>query len=92
MPRGFNVDTDTWDGTHPNNQGSQKMAQVWYQAMLDATVFSSAASTDISTKQYGFVGNSHKFTADTGNISAYFERTNYFQSYLLFDCTAIEFE
>lgn len=30
---GFNANTDTYDGTHPNDQGEQKMAQAWYNAI-----------------------------------------------------------
>lgn len=32
---GFNTDTDTADGTHPNVKGDRKMATVWLDAMLD---------------------------------------------------------
>lgn len=30
---GFNASSDTRDGVHPNNSGSQKMATRWYQAL-----------------------------------------------------------
>ena len=30
---GFDPDTDTWDGVHPNASGEQKMAQNWYDAI-----------------------------------------------------------
>jgi lysophospholipase L1-like esterase len=30
---GFDTDTDTYDGVHPNNAGNQKIADRWYSAM-----------------------------------------------------------
>lgn len=30
---GFDPDTDTWDGVHPNASGEQKMAQNWFDAI-----------------------------------------------------------
>jgi lysophospholipase L1-like esterase len=34
MTIGFNTATDLYDGVHPNPSGEQKMAQQWYQALV----------------------------------------------------------
>ena len=31
---GFDTDTDTYDGVHPNDRGDQKIADKWYAALL----------------------------------------------------------
>ena len=33
---GFVVESDTWDGLHPNKVGSEKMAVRWYEAVIRA--------------------------------------------------------
>jgi hypothetical protein len=32
---GFNPLEDTFDGNHPNNTGSEKMAQKWFEGILE---------------------------------------------------------
>ena len=32
---GFNANTDTYDGVHPNDAGEAKMAQKWFDALKD---------------------------------------------------------
>jgi acyl-CoA thioesterase-1 len=32
---GFNAATDTYDGIHPNARGEAKMAQKWFDAILE---------------------------------------------------------
>ena len=39
MTVGFTVEDDTWDNLHPNNQGSEKMANQWLNAILAEFVF-----------------------------------------------------
>jgi len=34
MTEGFIVEDHTWDGLHPNNEGSERMAQKWFDAIL----------------------------------------------------------
>ena len=34
MATGFSVEADTWDSLHPNDQGSEKMANQWLNAIL----------------------------------------------------------
>jgi lysophospholipase L1-like esterase len=33
---GFSVEDDTYDGTHPSKSGERKMAEKWYEAIMDA--------------------------------------------------------
>lgn len=35
----FDIGNDTYDGTHPNQQGDQKMAQRWFDAMINHGIF-----------------------------------------------------
>ena len=35
--QGFDAEEDTYDGVHPNAAGEEKMAQRWFQAIMEAT-------------------------------------------------------
>lgn len=45
MTVGFNLDEDTHDGTHPNDQGSEKMASRWLEAMDSVVSFAPSSKT-----------------------------------------------
>jgi hypothetical protein len=46
---GFNSNTDTNDGVHPNDSGNKKLANCWFAPMLAAIQESSGRITQTST-------------------------------------------
>ncbi|MBN1697133.1 MAG: hypothetical protein JW881_06445 [Spirochaetales bacterium] len=58
---GFNAETDTRDGVHPNDSGEQKMAAQWYPALaaqLSGTATTSIAATSSPDETPGDVNGS----------------------------------
>jgi lysophospholipase L1-like esterase len=75
---GFDTNTDTFDGTHPNSFGEEKMARRWFEAIVN--YFELALPTPIITSAStvsGNVGAKINYTITASNTPTTFSGTGF---------------
>lgn len=73
---GFNVNTDTYDGTHPSPSGEQKMAQKWFDALAGSDLSLPVTLTSFAaTAGNGFVELKWVTESEVNNDAFILERS-----------------